>query len=139
MPAAYTGARAFTATNPAMSQNGGQLIWVPERLPSERRIAIVVFTLTCAYLFLFRHYTTMDPDEGIILQGAQRILQGQVLYRDFFSFITPGSYYFMAFLFKIFGSSILVGRTALAFFGGVFSVVSYLLARRVCARWWPDW
>jgi hypothetical protein len=43
----------------------------------------------------------MDPDEGIILQGAERILRGQVPYRDFFSFFTPGSYYLLALLFKI--------------------------------------
>jgi 4-amino-4-deoxy-L-arabinose transferase-like glycosyltransferase len=107
---------------------------LPEKQPSERWIALLLFALTCSYLYLFRRYTYMDPDEGIILQGAQRILQGQVLYRDFFSFFTPGSYYFLALLFKIFGSSIIVARTALAFYGGVYSVVTYLLARRVCSR-----
>jgi hypothetical protein len=100
----------------------------------ERWIALSVFVISCAYLLLFRRYSTMDPDEGIVLQGAERILQGEVVYRDFFSFITPGSYYFLAFLFKIFGSSIVVGRTALAFLGGGYSGVSYLLARRVCSR-----
>ena len=76
----------------------------------------------------------MEPDEGIVLEGAQRILRGEVLYRDFFSYFTPGSYYFLALLFKIFGSSFLVARTALVFFGGVYSTVAYLLARRVCSR-----
>jgi hypothetical protein len=84
---------------------------------------------------LFYDYTTLNGDEGIVLQGAQRILQGQVLYRDFFSFFTPGSYYWIALLFKIFGSSILVGRAALVVYGGVFSVLTYLLSRRVCSRW----
>ena len=76
----------------------------------------------------------MELDEGIVLEGAQRILRGEVLYRDFFSYFTPGSYYFLALLFKIFGSSFLVARTALVFFGGVYSTVAYLLARRVCSR-----
>jgi len=76
----------------------------------------------------------MDPDEGIVLQGAQRILRGEVLYRDFFSFFTPGSYYLLAALFKAFGNSLMVARTALVVFGGIFSVVTYLLARRVCQR-----
>ncbi len=107
----------------------------PEETVADQAIAILLFVLSCAYLYLFRRYTTMDPDEGIVLQGAQRILRGGVLYRDFFSFFTPGSYYLLALLFKIFGSSIVVARTALVFFGGVFSVVNYLLARRVCARW----
>ena len=95
----------------------------------------MIFLLTAAYLFLFRRFTTMDPDEGIILQGTQRILRGEVLYRDFFSFFTPGSYYLLAAVFKAFGNSLISARTTLVVFGGVFSVVTYLLTRRVCQRW----
>jgi 4-amino-4-deoxy-L-arabinose transferase-like glycosyltransferase len=109
-------------------------IFIPESQRSERWIALLIFLLTAAYLFLFRRFSTMDPDEGIILQGAQRILRGEVLYRDFFSFFTPGSYYLLAALFKAFGNSLIVARTALVVFGGIFSVVTYLLARRVCQR-----
>jgi 4-amino-4-deoxy-L-arabinose transferase-like glycosyltransferase len=106
----------------------------PEPARSEQYIAAAVFLLSVAYLCLFRRYTTMEPDEGIVLQGAERILHGQVLYRDFFSFLTPGSFYLQALLFKLFGNSFLVARTALAIFGGVFSTIGYLLARRVCSR-----
>ncbi len=101
---------------------------------SDRAIAAAVFAVTLAYLWLFRRYTSMEPDEGIVLEGAQRILRGEVLYRDFFSYFTPGSYYFLALLFKVFGSSFLVARTALVFFGGLYSGVAYVLARRVCSR-----
>jgi hypothetical protein len=107
---------------------------VPEDSPFDRRVALLLFLGSLAYLYLFRRYTAIEPDEGIILQGAQRILRGEVLYRDFFSFLTPGSYYLLALLFKIFGSSFAVARIALVFFGAVFSGVNYLLARRVCSR-----
>ncbi len=107
---------------------------VPERQPSELAIAAGIFILSFTYLCVFRRFTMMEPDEGILLQGAQRILQGQILYRDFFSFFTPGSYYLLAFLFKLFGSSFLVARTALVFVGAVYSVFTYLVARRVCSR-----
>jgi len=106
----------------------------PELDRNDRAIAACIVAVTITYLWIFRRYTTMEPDEGIVLEGAQRILRGEVLYRDFFSYFTPGSYYFLALLFKIFGSSFLVGRTALVFFGGVYSTVAYLLARRVCSR-----
>jgi 4-amino-4-deoxy-L-arabinose transferase-like glycosyltransferase len=109
-------------------------IFFPESHSSERRITLLIFILTAAYLLLFRRYTMMDPDEGIVLQGALRILRGEVIYRDFFSFFTPGSYYLLAALFKVFGNSFITARTALAVFGGLFSVVTYLLARRVCFR-----
>ena len=106
----------------------------PEQSASEAWIAAAVFLLATGYLLLFRRYTTIEPDEGIVLQGAQRILRGEVLYRDFFSFLTPGSFYLQALLFKVFGNSFLVPRTTLAVFGGTFSAIGYLLTRRVCRR-----
>jgi hypothetical protein len=107
---------------------------LPERSRSERYIALSIFLLSFLYLCIFRRATWIDLDEGIILQGAQRILDGQVLYRDFFSFFTPGSYYLLALVFRVFGDSYLVAHTALAFVGAAFSPVTYLLARRVCSR-----
>src|SRR5213593_1607939 len=88
-------------------------LYHPEQSRSELWVALILFLVSFLYLCLFRRFTAMEPDEGILLQGAQRILAGQVLYRDFFSFYTPGSYYALALLFKIFGSSLLVARTVL--------------------------
>jgi 4-amino-4-deoxy-L-arabinose transferase-like glycosyltransferase len=115
-------------------QRSHDSICLPERLPSERYIALIIFFFSFLYLCAFRRATWIDLDEGIILQGAQRILDGQVLYRDFFSFFTPGSYYLLALMFRLFGNSYLVAHTALAFTGAAFSPVTYLLARRVCSR-----
>src|SRR5216683_2303336 len=106
----------------------------PEASSQERWIALLLSVASCLYLRLFYDYTTLHTDEGIVLQGAQRILQGQVLYRDFFSFYTPGSYYWTALLLRLFGNSILVARAALVIYGGVFSTLTYLTARRVCFR-----
>jgi len=97
-------------------------------------LAGALFLLSFLYLCIFRRYTAMEPDEGIVLQAAQRILAGQVPYRDFFSFYTPGSYYAVALVFRIFGSSLAVARTAMALAGAILSVLTYLLARRVCSR-----
>jgi len=121
--------------SPDSAQAGQALgVFLPEESRSERYIAIGLFLLSLLYLCLFRRFTMLDPDEGIVLQGAQRVLDGQVLYRDFFSFFTPGSYYFNALLFRVFGDSFLVARTAVAFMGAAFGVITYLLARRVCSR-----
>jgi 4-amino-4-deoxy-L-arabinose transferase-like glycosyltransferase len=109
-------------------------MFLPEQHRRERYITLILFLLSFLYLCIFRRYTWIDPDEGIVLQGAQRILDGQVLYRDFFAFFTPGSYYFNALLFRVFGDSFLVARTTLAFMGAAFCVITYLLARRVCSR-----
>ncbi len=104
-------------------------------MPSERWIAAGLFVAACLYLCAFRRFMLLDPDEGIVLHGAERILHGEVLYRDFFSFLTPGSYYLLALLFKIFGNWLIVARTALVLYGGVFTVFAYWMARRVCSRW----
>src|SRR5262252_4312672 len=106
---------------------------VPEHCSRDRLIVVFLFLASLGYLCLFRRYTTIEPDEGIVLQGAQRILHGQLLYRDFFSYFTPGSYYCLALLFKIFGSSFIVARTALAVVGAIFTAIAYLLTRRVCS------
>jgi len=108
---------------------------IPEKFPGDWGIALLLFAGSSLYFHLFYNYTTLNVDEGIVLQGAQRILEGQVLYRDFFSLFTPGSYYWMALFFRVFGSSILVGRTVLIVEGGLLSVLTYLVARRVCLRW----
>ncbi len=109
-------------------------VTLPEKSARDWSIALLLFAASCAYLLIFRRFSNLEPDEGITLQGAQLILHGQVMYRDFFYFVTPGSEYWMALLFKVFGSSILVARTALVIYGGLFSVFTYWLARRVSSR-----
>ena len=101
---------------------------------SEFAIGIALFLFCVAYLFAFRHYSSLEPDEGIVLAGAERILHGEVPYRDFFSFYTPGSFYLVALLFRVFGDSLTVARTSLAVTGAGCSVITYVLARRVCSR-----
>lgn len=101
---------------------------------SEFAIGIALFLFCVAYLFAFRHYSSLEPDEGIVLAGADRILHGEVPYRDFFSFYTPGSFYLVALLFRVFGDSLTVARTSLAVTGAGCSVITYVLARRVCSR-----
>lgn len=97
-------------------------------------IAVLVFVGCLSYLCIFRRFSSMEPDEGIVLQDATRVLAGQVPYRDFFSFYTPGSFYLIAGLFRIFGNSFAVARTSLAVAGALCSTITYILARRVCSR-----
>ncbi len=109
-------------------------VTVPEKSLREMAIALAIGIVSCLYLLPFWRVTNLNPDEGLSLQGAERILHGQVPYRDFFSLVTPGAYYWTALLFKVFGDSILVARATLVIYGGVFSLLTYLLARRVCSQ-----
>ena len=121
-------------SDPKADPNSLPALTLPERIPAEWAIVVVVFALATGYSLFFPRFGVV-PDEGNILQGAQRVLDGQVPYRDFFSLFTPGSFYFHVLLFRIFGDSIVVARTAVSVYGGLFAALTYLIARRVCARW----
>jgi hypothetical protein len=108
--------------------------WVPEDSRSELFIALAVFFCACLYLWPLRDFVTFNADEGFTLVGAERILRGQVPYRDFFSFYTLGSFYQTAILFKLFGNSLVVAHTALIAYAGIFAAITYLLTRRVYGR-----
>ena len=116
-------------------RSDADLVIVPEKSARDWGVAALLFAFSVLYLWPFLGFTILFPDEGITLQGAQRILNGQVLYRDYFTFYTPGSYYWTALRFKIFGSSLLAAQAILLIYGGISSVTLYLLARRVCSRW----
>jgi hypothetical protein len=76
----------------------------PEKPAKEPYLAAAVFLVSIVYLCPFRRSTTIETDEGIILQGAQRVMHRQVLYRDFFSCLTPGSVYLLTLILKVFGA-----------------------------------
>jgi len=57
---------------------------------SDRAIARAVFAGNAGLPVAFPRYTSMEPDEGIVLEGAQRILRGEVPYRDSFPISLPG-------------------------------------------------
>ncbi len=78
---------------------------------SRNLILNIFLTLLAAlYYLLFINKGLILFDEGYIVHFAERIVQGQVPYYDFFIQYTPGFFYILAFFFKIFGTSILVGR-----------------------------
>src|SRR6185295_5370771 len=53
--------------------------------------------------------------EGIYLEGARRMLQGQAPYRDFFIHTGPGSLWWHALVFKLLGVSLSHGHVVLSF------------------------
>lgn len=73
----------------------------------------------------FFRYVVWLGDEGILLNGAARILDGQHIYRDFSAFLPPLTYWSTAAWLKLWGSSfesarglavfLMVGNTVLLF------------------------
>jgi 4-amino-4-deoxy-L-arabinose transferase-like glycosyltransferase len=92
---------------------------------------LAVVAASLLFLSLFYRFPISDPDEGIIATGAERILRGEVPFRDFFSELGPGSFYLQAAIFRIVGESLSTVRLTAWILGGILSGLVYLLAKRL--------
>ena len=73
-------------------------------------------------------------DEGIYLDGARRMLAGQMPYRDFFVLTGPGTFWNLAVFFKIFGTSLASARALLVLDLALIAACMYWLAARFSSR-----
>lgn len=73
-------------------------------------INIVLLAIIFIYYLFFINKGIVIYDEGYYAHTAERILNGEVSYKDFFLQFTPGYFYLLALFYKIFGVSILTGR-----------------------------
>jgi hypothetical protein len=78
--------------------------------------------------------TLAGVDEAHSLHYAQRILQGDVLYRDFFDLDTPGWVWLMAALFQAFGTTLRTARSVAAVILALVAASSYVACRRLGVR-----
>ena len=101
--------------------------WVSRFLP-----ALVLAGATLYYLSYIRYGINLN-DEGVPLLGADAILKGKVLYRDFFMPYMPGRYFLYALFFRLFGAGIIQGRVL----GLVARLCSAALAIRLGRRILP--
>lgn len=96
--------------------------------------AAIVATLIVA-TFLVRRMTQwpfmVPQDEGILLVYPDLILRGYVPYSDFTALYSPGGFYFIAGLFRVFGSSIFVERGAGVLYWFLLTAAIFLIGSRV--------
>jgi len=83
--------------------------------------------MTAAALCLpFLHMVYWLGDEGVLLDGATRMLDGGRLYKDFFEFLPPGGFILTAGWLKIFGTTLASARVlAIATISGI-ALFTYL-------------
>jgi hypothetical protein len=77
--------------------------------------------------------TLHKADESYLLYEAKRIVQGQALYRDFFDFLTPGSFYLYASAYLVGGTNITTARVVTASLNALAVTTTYFLALRVAS------
>ncbi len=68
-------------------------------------------------------------DESVLLYEAKRVMEGDVPYRDFFEIVTPGAWYVMAGVFRLFGPSVETARTTMSILHGLSVTAIYLCGR----------
>src|ERR1700733_5940601 len=96
----------------------------------------LLYTLfACLYILPFMRLYMQGTDEGILDNGAVRIIHGQVFARDFFEVIGPGTFYWLAAFFRLFGVSFMATRICLFLTSLGTALLMYFLSRRVCERY----
>jgi hypothetical protein len=73
-------------------------------------------------------------DEGFAVLGGERVLHGEVPYRDFWALYPPGQFYLLAGSFKLFGSDLMTSRTYDTLVRFAIVVCVYAVTRRLVGR-----
>lgn len=96
---------------------------------------LLVAGVSLALLFPYRlHFHAGMNDEGVVLQAGRRILDGQVPYRDFDMFYSPGSMMLSALWMAVFGTGILASRWLMLLCGVAMALGIFALSRRLLPR-----
>lgn len=88
-------------------------------------------------LFVFVLFVWLSLDSwpyGIGAVGAERVLSGQVPYRDFWTVYAPGSFYLLAGLFAVFGHDNLVSTIASSLLSALVVGLSFRLIWKITGR-----
>src|SRR5262245_40797994 len=85
---------------------------------------------------LFNRESVLSYAIGYNLYGAERVLNGEVPYRDFHTLYPPATVYLNAFIFRIFGVSLFNALAGVLAFKVATTVVLFLCGRLVMRRGW---
>ena len=108
--------------------------------PAAGRKSIPMKTITLILLVSFLYFTlcmdrNVNPyDEGIILFGANRVMDGDIPHRDFYTNYGPAQFYIIAALFKMFGPSVLIERCWDTIVRSVLAALVFAVADRFTPR-----
>jgi len=119
----------------------GALAMFPASTPGKFNIARLAFLAWAfTYLYLTEFFLPHTPilrvgDHSVYLLNAMRMLEGQVIYRDFFQFTLPGTELTYVTLFKVFGRWVGVPNAALISLGLGLTWVTTSISARVMKGW----
>src|SRR5215203_3134659 len=105
----------------------------PRRCHASVSLTLGLFAISFLLQILTMQRYLNPYDEGFVTFDALRILRGDIPYRDFWTQHAPGQFYVLAFLFKIFGPSIMVERCWDILLRAGITVASFM----IIAEWAP--
>jgi hypothetical protein len=123
---------ATSSVSPAGPVRGQDLV-SRRRWPRVEKLC--VFAASFLLFFLGMDRNSDIYDEGISLVGAMRVAAGEIPHRDFYANYGPGQFYTLAWLFDLFGRSILVERLYDLFIRAAIVAVVYAITRKRCRLW----
>ncbi|HWQ36303.1 MAG TPA: hypothetical protein VNQ79_25950 [Blastocatellia bacterium] len=104
-------------------------------------LPVFAFLLACLaflYLQLFllpRTPLALPGDGTIFVNNALRMLDGEVIYRDFFQITTPGTELVYFICFRFFDASVTVYNVIVMLTGLALAALNVVIARRVISGW----
>jgi hypothetical protein len=103
---------------------------------STERAVVIAGALGILLIYLWIAQFDIDlVDEGYFMDLAARVVHGQIPYRDFDTYYTPGLFYLNAAVLSVFGASVVPVRWVMIVVRLACSVLMYRLGRRIAA--WP--
>ncbi len=112
---------------------------VPAHAEKLKDVATAFLVLALAgtlFGLLFNHESGLSYSIGYNLFGAERILAGEVPYRDFHTLYPPAIIYLNAAIFKLMGISLYNAMLGVALFKTLTTLMIYLSARQIMSRSW---
>jgi len=94
---------------------------------------IVLLVTSIVYGAIYFREDSIPTAIGANLVPAERVLKGEVPYRDFYKIQTPGILLLNAALFKLWGTSWMTAATGVLIFKILTITLMFLIARRVCS------
>ncbi|MFH0925476.1 MAG: hypothetical protein V1872_07585 [bacterium] len=93
-------------------------------------LPLLIFIFSFLYLLTFCRYGINLWDEGVLLNGALRVLAGEVPIKDFIAY-PPGRYYLLAIFFRLFGTHLIVARIFISLMTAFMSVLAFLITKEI--------
>jgi hypothetical protein len=104
------------------------------------RLAVVTGAAVVLRLSFFREGCLIFPfasgSNGVFFDEAYRVLQGEVMYRDFFEFLMPGTPYLYAAVFALLGPTTGALGNVLVALGALLAALTHALSSRVAGPRW---